>query len=120
MPSPTTADIRAWAQQNGHPVGDRGRLPAELVEAYDKAHRSGKTPAQAPTKTPPAARPASRPAADPAPVRPATSPPATPKPAEPEALAARLAAVEARLVEVTRRLETLENAPRGLFGRRRA
>lgn len=32
------AAIRAWAQQQGHPVGDRGRIRAEVVEAYDAAH----------------------------------------------------------------------------------
>ncbi len=37
MPSTDTAAIRAWAQANGHPVGDRGRLPAELVSAYQSA-----------------------------------------------------------------------------------
>ena len=30
--------IRDWARQNGHQVGDRGRIPAEVIEAYDAAH----------------------------------------------------------------------------------
>jgi hypothetical protein len=30
--------IRTWAQANGFVVGDRGRIRAEVVEAYDKAH----------------------------------------------------------------------------------
>ncbi|KQX64503.1 histone-like nucleoid-structuring protein Lsr2 [Angustibacter sp. Root456] len=32
------ADVRAWARANGIPVGTRGRLPAELVDAYQAAH----------------------------------------------------------------------------------
>ncbi len=31
--------IRDWARQNGHPdLGDRGRIPAAIVVAYDAAH----------------------------------------------------------------------------------
>ncbi|MUL63761.1 nucleoid-associated protein Lsr2 [Mycobacterium sp. CBMA 234] len=30
--------IRAWAQQNGHAVGTRGRIPAEVQRAFDAAH----------------------------------------------------------------------------------
>jgi hypothetical protein len=30
--------IREWAQQNGFTVSDRGRLPANVIEAYQKAH----------------------------------------------------------------------------------
>ena len=33
-----TSDIRAWAQENGHEVSSRGRISAEVREAYDKAH----------------------------------------------------------------------------------
>lgn len=29
--------IRAWGRENGHPVRDRGRLPAALVAAYQAA-----------------------------------------------------------------------------------
>lgn len=29
------ADIREWARGNGYEIGDRGRIPAELVDAYD-------------------------------------------------------------------------------------
>lgn len=32
-----TAAIRAWAKENGHHVNDRGRVPAEIREAYEKA-----------------------------------------------------------------------------------
>jgi hypothetical protein len=33
-----TAEIREWARSNGHKVNERGRIPATVVEAYDKAH----------------------------------------------------------------------------------
>jgi len=32
------AAVRTWARANGHEVGERGRLPAELTEAYRRAH----------------------------------------------------------------------------------
>lgn len=32
------AAIRAWAQGNGYSVGDRGRISAEVREAYERAH----------------------------------------------------------------------------------
>lgn len=32
------AAIRSWAQGKGYTVGDRGRIKAEIVEAYDAAH----------------------------------------------------------------------------------
>lgn len=31
------AHIRAWAKANGHEVSDRGRIKAEIIEAFDKA-----------------------------------------------------------------------------------
>jgi len=27
-------EIRAWAQQHGYKVGDRGRIPSDVLEAY--------------------------------------------------------------------------------------
>ena len=30
--------IRDWARKNGHEVADRGRIKAEIVEAFDAAH----------------------------------------------------------------------------------
>jgi len=30
--------IREWANANGHPVGERGRIPADVVDAYNAAH----------------------------------------------------------------------------------
>lgn len=33
-----TSEIRAWAKQTGLKVSERGRIPAEIVEAYRAAH----------------------------------------------------------------------------------
>jgi hypothetical protein len=33
-----TAQIREWARSNGHKVNERGRIPATVIEAYEKAH----------------------------------------------------------------------------------
>jgi hypothetical protein len=33
-----TADVRSWARSNGYAVNDRGRLSAEVVDAYRAAH----------------------------------------------------------------------------------
>ncbi|MFI9629979.1 Lsr2 family protein [Streptomyces sp. NPDC052042] len=33
-----TAEIRKWARENGHTVNDRGRVPADIREAYEKAN----------------------------------------------------------------------------------
>ena len=35
---PSAKEIRDWARSNGHDVPDRGRVSAEVREAYDKAH----------------------------------------------------------------------------------
>jgi DNA polymerase-3 subunit epsilon len=36
----TPAVVRAWARENGYDVGARGRLPAEVFDAYARAHFS--------------------------------------------------------------------------------
>jgi hypothetical protein len=36
--SSNTSDIRAWAQENGREVSSRGRVSAEIREAYEKAN----------------------------------------------------------------------------------
>ena len=36
---PETAEIRAWAREQGYEVSDRGRIPSEIIEAYKKARR---------------------------------------------------------------------------------
>ncbi len=33
-----SADIRAWAKDQGLKVNERGRIPAEIVERYEAAH----------------------------------------------------------------------------------
>jgi hypothetical protein len=32
-----TAEIRAWARSNGQKVNERGRIPADVVAAYEKS-----------------------------------------------------------------------------------
>ncbi|GAC47033.1 histone-like nucleoid-structuring protein Lsr2 [Gordonia aichiensis] len=34
----STGDIREWAIEEGYEVGPRGRLPKEIIEAYEAAH----------------------------------------------------------------------------------
>ena len=36
--SSSTSDIRAWALANGHDVSSRGRVSADVRDAYEKAH----------------------------------------------------------------------------------
>jgi hypothetical protein len=33
-----SADIRAWAKARGKKVNERGRIPADIVEEYERAH----------------------------------------------------------------------------------
>lgn len=33
-----TKDVREWARSNGFAVSERGRIPANVLEAYDAAH----------------------------------------------------------------------------------
>ena len=33
------AEIRKWAQENGHQVAERGRVKKEIIDAYDEAHK---------------------------------------------------------------------------------
>jgi hypothetical protein len=35
---PSAAEVRAWAQANGHEVPERGRIPAAVREAYEAAN----------------------------------------------------------------------------------
>lgn len=51
-PAPTAADreqtkaIRDWARQNGFELSDRGRIPSQVLEAFETAHTAntkGKT-----------------------------------------------------------------------------
>lgn len=79
--SPTA--IRAWAREQGIPVGDRGRLKAELVAQYRAAMGLEAEASAAPCAS--SARPA--PSAAPAPPM-ITEPPAQPAPATPSAASA--------------------------------
>jgi len=36
--NPETASIRAWAGENGYKLSERGRIPADVIEAYRAAH----------------------------------------------------------------------------------
>ena len=33
-----TAAIRKWARSNGFEIGDKGRIPTQIVDAYNNAH----------------------------------------------------------------------------------
>jgi hypothetical protein len=35
----TAADVRIWCQQNGIPVNVMGRIPADIAQQYENAHR---------------------------------------------------------------------------------
>jgi nucleoid-associated protein Lsr2 len=35
-----TKAIRDWARQNGFELGDRGRIPTHIIEAFDAAHQA--------------------------------------------------------------------------------
>lgn len=41
------ADVRAWAIKQGTVLAARGTLPADVVQAYAKAHRLRRRPAKA-------------------------------------------------------------------------
>ena len=36
--NPSPADMRVWAREHGYTLSDRGRVPAEIREAYVAAH----------------------------------------------------------------------------------
>ena len=38
VPSGRPAEIRAWARDQGLAIPDRGRIPAEILDAYARAH----------------------------------------------------------------------------------
>ena len=33
-----SSEIRAWAQQRGHKVSERGRIPAAIIAEYESSH----------------------------------------------------------------------------------
>ncbi|MDF1487733.1 histone-like nucleoid-structuring protein Lsr2 [Tessaracoccus caeni] len=40
VPAGNAAAIRSWASENGYEVSDRGRIPADVVAAYEAAHNN--------------------------------------------------------------------------------
>jgi hypothetical protein len=44
--------IRAWANENGYDVSERGRLSSEIVNAYDEAQLQATAPAPARKRAP--------------------------------------------------------------------
>lgn len=50
-----TAKIRAWAKEKGYEINDRGRVPATIREAYEKAQANGGQNKPAPVAAPPQA-----------------------------------------------------------------
>lgn len=45
----TAADVRTWARSQGIVVGNRGRLSAEVVSAYNNSSVGRANPYEAPT-----------------------------------------------------------------------
>ena len=76
--------MRAWARENGYEVADRGRLPAEIADAYTAAHANGgRTASPASTKVRASSRGAAAKPARPArAVRPAKAAPVKTAPAK--------------------------------------
>jgi hypothetical protein len=37
-PERDTGQVRTWARENGYTVSDRGRISAEILQAFDDAH----------------------------------------------------------------------------------
>ncbi len=38
IPTRDLADVRSWAEKNGHAINSRGRISSSVLEAYDAAH----------------------------------------------------------------------------------
>ena len=132
MTTPNTADVRTWARNNGITVADRGRLPANVHQAY-LAARAGKAApaltkkAKAPVRKAPArkavapARATMAPRAVPqrAPQPASAAPPRQPLRSEPAEKPDKVAVLEERLAVLTTRVAKLETAPRPSLFRRR-
>lgn len=74
-----SADIRAWAAEQGIKVNDRGRIPAAVTQQYETAMAAPKPAAKATVKA--TAKPAAKATAKPAVVNPVASEPAAAEPA---------------------------------------
>lgn len=55
-PNPELDAIRHWASKNGHRVSDKGRIPQDVVKAYDEAHAPRAEEAKAPAGKAPAGK----------------------------------------------------------------
>jgi hypothetical protein len=85
MADVSSSEIRAWAQSAGYAVGERGRLPSEVVTAFEKG-RSRRSPggsAEGAVKTRKAA------AVKPVPAKPAGAKPVAVRAAAPKPLVAK-------------------------------
>lgn len=128
--------MRAWARDNGYTVAERGRIPAEVRDAYTAAHRrgsggragtarpaAGRTAAKATaarkTGTPDKAAAAPQPDVPP-PAAPAArsteqgSPSPKPKPVSDDR---RLVALGEQIAALTERVTALEAATKGKGGK---
>lgn len=124
MPPASSAEIRTWAQANGHAVKDRGPLPAGVLEAYaaassdpNRRSQSNATPAPPATVAAVAAPVGGQPG-------PRPSEPVTPM-ADPhvDVLAGRITRLEQQVAELAARLDAATTAGtvplrRPRFGRR--
>ena len=122
--------MRAWARKNGYDVAERGRLPAEVTEAYRDAHGKKAAATKTATKAAPARKapakkaPAKRPVVE-APTRRQETVEVQPRPAEPAAAQTprpkpslvsddrRLVALGEEIKSLTARVEALEKASGG-------
>lgn len=125
MTTPDTSAVRAWARENGYDVADRGRLPAEISDAYATAHRRGGATRTAPKKGPVAKKSAPQPAHQQAeqlepPAAPAAasteqgSPGPKPSPVTDDR---RLVALAEELNALTERVKALESQLKGKNGK---
>lgn len=88
----SVGEVRAWAKQHGFALGDRGRLPTEVWDAWNSRN--------SPTKP------------GPVPQQRATAPePVAAKAEELEAAQTRIARLEQQVAQLTDRLADLESRP---------
>jgi hypothetical protein len=96
----SVSEVRAWAKQKGFQLGDRGRLPGEVWDAWNAATRARSVPA--PRSSEPQSSGASA--------------------EDLQAALAQVARLEQQVAELASRLTRLENRPaehRRLFARSR-
>ena len=52
------SDVREWAADNGYAVGTRGKMPADVIKEYNRAHGTKYRPGQYVATKPHTAKPA--------------------------------------------------------------